>query len=69
MTFQQTPSPAERVETIIDYRFTDRALLLDAMTLPGLGWHDNRRLAIVGDAVMDAAMAERWYLQGQGRGM
>ncbi|KAI9739551.1 MAG: hypothetical protein M1834_006267 [Cirrosporium novae-zelandiae] len=61
------------VEVIIGYRFMDRSILWEALHAPGslfpvIGNHclaeGNKRLAIVGDAILRSALIETWYING-----
>lgn len=60
----------EAVETIIQYRFNHTALLWEALQCTGIALDSegqavppggNKRLAIVGDAVLRLVLAEEWY--------
>ena len=65
------------VETLIQYRFRNAALLWEALQVPGSGTvgagktkpaDGNKRLAIVGDAALRLALAEDWYPGGTPKG-
>lgn len=60
----------EAVETIIQYSFNHTALLWEALQCSGIAFDSegqtvppggNKRLAIIGDAVLRLALAEDWY--------
>ena len=61
------------VEEVIKYRFTNRSLLDEALITAGnnhtgnnteLGKPANKRLALVGDAVLRLAIVDHWWNQG-----
>ena len=61
------------VQVIIGYTFSDPLLLRQALTAPGSHTNPpdgNRRLALLGDAVLKLALLERWHqTPGATRGM
>lgn len=63
----------EAVETIIQYRFNHTALLWDALQCPGspnaAHPNGNKRLAIIGDAVLLLGLAEDWFKGDETVGM
>jgi ribonuclease-3 len=77
MTSDQKAAAIGAVETLIQYKFHDTELLWEALqttkvllgnaraAVPPDG---NRRLAIVGDAAMQLALAEDWYRTSDSRG-
>lgn len=71
--------PAARVkitelEKIIEYTFKDKVKAWEAIQLPGNGFatrfihNGNKRLAVVGDLVLDLIMSEEWYRSGLSEG-
>ena len=77
MTSDQKAAAIRAVETLVQHKFHDTDLLwgalqtskvsvdsTKAMLLPD----GNRRLAIVGDAAMQLALAEDWYRTSASRG-
>ena len=71
MAFSQEQS-VTAIEKIISYTFNDKTLLWEALHAAGTGWHlgqltgrtmieGNKRLAIVGDAYLRAALSSQWY--------
>ncbi|KAL6717660.1 hypothetical protein ACLMJK_005575 [Lecanora helva] len=54
----------EAVETLIQYKFKDPALLWEALqtkSAAGTEPDGNKRLAVVGDSVLSLCLAEDWY--------
>jgi ribonuclease-3 len=65
--------PSNDVEATIGYQFTNRSLLEEALVTAGnehpcnkteVGKPANKRLALVGDAVLRLAIVDRWWEQG-----
>ncbi|KAL8769521.1 MAG: hypothetical protein Q9209_004582 [Squamulea sp. 1 TL-2023] len=65
------------VEAIIGYTFNDKFLLWEALQAAGSNvsiagtrtiTDGNKRLAVVGDKILELVLAERWYGSGQVRG-
>jgi ribonuclease-3 len=61
------------LEDKIQYHFTNRALLQEALLTPGndhqcnaveVGKPANKRLALLGDAVLRLAIVDHWWEQG-----
>ncbi|KAI4215355.1 MAG: hypothetical protein LQ351_002255 [Letrouitia transgressa] len=82
MTLAWNESLAQDAESIIGYHFSDTFLLCEAfqaagslMTLDfrflGQRWfpEGNKRLAIIGDTVLQLALAEAWYEGSETRGI
>ena len=68
----------DRVESILGYIFRDKDLLKVALTTPhknkleegGMEGRDgNRRLTLVGDAVLKLILIEEWYDSGRDQGL
>lgn len=68
----------EAVETLIQYKFKETELLWEALNTgpvasPGQlarpNGDGNKRLAVIGDSVLQLALAEDWYKGGTSRGM
>ena len=66
------------VQDIIGYQFTERLILWEAMQAAGsmvrsAGGREfvdgNKRLAVIGDTVLQLVLAERWYGDGTSRGI
>ncbi len=59
------PSPCQNVlaelESVIQYRFRDRSLLEQALTHRSYGRHHYERLEFLGDAILNAVVAEGLY--------
>ena len=51
----------EAVETLVQYKFHDSALLWEALHTQGPTPDGNKRLAIVDDSVLALALSEDWY--------
>lgn len=75
------PSQQLCIETLqyqLEYTFTDPLLAWESLQLAGNGnvslapgrfaMEGNKRLAIVGDAIIDAILARKWYSTDQGVG-
>ena len=66
----------DRVEHIIEYQFSDREILLEALIAPSAATHagsrdvpdGNKRLAILGGAVLQLLLVFTGYENGQTRG-
>jgi ribonuclease-3 len=67
----------EAIESIIDYRFAKSQLLEEALQAAGSAMsntsltgdrHGNKRLALVGDAVIRLALLDPWYATGGSTG-
>jgi hypothetical protein len=62
------------LETIIDYSFKDKSTAWEALQLAGNGFstkfitNGNKRLAIVGNLVIDTVLSEAWYRSGKPEG-
>lgn len=65
------------LEKAINYTFRDRDLVWEALQMPGSMVRaagarpipdGNKRLAAIGDAVMEVVLRGRWYEQGFARG-
>ncbi|KAF3282866.1 hypothetical protein TWF970_001601 [Orbilia oligospora] len=64
-----------KVENIIGYKFSNSDLLIEALEAPGRAYtHDteggidgNKRLALVGDAVLTLIQFDRWYPSSDSR--
>src|SRR5438034_6241264 len=58
------------IEAIIDYHFTDSQLLAEALQVTGTATSfaghrpSNRRLALLGDALLRLAILDEWYPKG-----
>lgn len=50
-----------QLEQTLGYRFSDEALLRQALTHPSMGEGDNQRLEFLGDAVLELYMSELLY--------
>lgn len=68
---QEKPDTLQAVETILAYHFTDRNQLWTALQAAGSSYpgertdtDGNKRLAILGDAVLKLALVEDWYHTG-----
>ena len=71
-------SKIKRAQGIIGYNFTDQWLLWEALQAAGeptklvgtrhIDTDGNKRLAIIGDAVIKLAIAEKWYASTEKRG-
>lgn len=68
----------EAVQDIIGYQFNERLILWEAMQAAGsmvrsAGGREfvdgNKRLAVIGDTVLQLVLAERWYGGGTSRGI
>lgn len=68
----------EAVQDIIGYQFTERLILWEAMQAAGsmvrsAGGREfvdgNKRLAVIGDTVLQLVLAEEWYRGGTSRGI
>ena len=66
------------VEATIDYHFTEPQILWEALQATGNGISfggtrsfadGNKRLALVGDAILKVALLEEWYAGIESRGM
>lgn len=77
MALTQREATIEAVESIIQYKFTNSSLLWEALHTnsqhPTIGGQPippdgNKRLAIVGDAVMQLVLAADWYRGSTNRG-
>ncbi|KAI9870795.1 MAG: hypothetical protein M1823_008637, partial [Watsoniomyces obsoletus] len=57
------------LESIIDYSFADSNIAWEALQLPGNGFSidGNRRLAVIGDLIIDMILAQQWYSSGADR--
>ena len=67
----QNHARIEAVESLIQYKFKNTALLLEALYVngPGNAKHDgNKRLAVIGDSVLSLSLAEDWYKGNTSRG-
>jgi len=65
------------VEEIISHTFSDKSMLKEALTTAGVpllctgarvSLDGNKRLAIIGDAILQLALAEEWYEGNTARG-
>ena len=61
MSTSPTQSLLAELETTIQYRFTDRALLEQALTHRSYGRHHYERLEFLGDSILNAVIAEALY--------
>lgn len=75
MLSPQKAATIEAVESLIQYKFKDSALLWEALNIkpvitPGLPVppEGNKRLAVIGDSVLQLALAEEWYKGDTSRG-
>lgn len=75
MLSHQKAATIEAAESLIQYKFKDSALLWEALNTgpvltPGLPVppEGNKRLAVIGDTVLQLALAEDWYRGGTSRG-
>ena len=68
----------QAVQDIIGYRFGDQLILWEAMQAAGSNVRStgnrqfpdgNKRLAVIGDTVLQLVLAERWYSGGTIRGI
>ena len=66
------------VEAIIDYHFIEPLILWEALQATGNGISSvgtrsfadgNKRLALVGDAILKVALLEEWYAGTESRGL
>ena len=66
MSGPQSDSAVASIEAIIGYRFMDRSLLIEALSIRGK--HNkldgNGKLALLGDAVLRLAVLDPWYQEG-----
>lgn len=78
MVTDKKTAAIEAVETLIQYKFKETELLWEALntgpvaSLGQLARPDgdgNKRLAVIGDSVLQLALAEDWYKGGTSRGM
>ncbi|KAI4162986.1 MAG: hypothetical protein LQ342_003497 [Letrouitia transgressa] len=76
MAFAWTETSAQDAESIIGYHFSDPFLLEEAfqaagsfLTLARRYPEGGKRLAVVGDAVLQLALAETWYECSETRGI
>ena len=65
MTLSEDEVRIEAVESLIQYKFQETALLQEALHTDA---DRNKRLAIVGDSVLSLALAEDWYKGNTARG-
>lgn len=65
------------IEGLLEYAFQDRSYLLEALHAPGSGLDrvgnraipdGNRRLAMLGDAVIKSVILDGWYSTQEERG-
>ncbi len=65
------------VENTIGYNFTDHLIVWEAMQAAGSGVFlvgnrripdGNKRLAVLGDTILQLALLEEWYSGGEARG-
>ena len=67
----QNVATLEAVESLIQYKFKSQDILWEALhttaLVPGSG-SDNKRLAVIGDSVLNLGLAEDWYKGGTPRG-
>jgi len=75
MMSHEKTATIEAVESLIQYKFKDSALLWEALNTkpvvtPGLPVppEGNKRLAVIGDSVLQLALAEGWYKGNTSRG-
>ena len=68
----------QAVQDIIGYRFKERLILWEAMQAAGSNvryagdrefMDGNKRLAVIGDTVLQLVLAEQWYNGGTSRGI
>lgn len=68
----------QAVQDIIGYQFRDRLILWEAMQAAGSNERSagdrkfvdgNKRLAVIGDTVLQLVLAETWYRGGTARGI
>lgn len=68
----------QTVQDIIGYRFREQLILWEAMQAAGSNVRSagdrvfvdgNKRLAVIGDTVLQLVLAERWYSGGSVRGV
>ena len=59
------------VEELIQYRFPDSERCWEALQGKGAGGfrNGNKDLALLGDAIFRARLAQRWYATGESTGM
>ena len=78
MATSQMSNMIRGVENIIDYRFTDPLILWEALQAAGSGISSagsrrfpdgNKRLAVVGDTILELVLVEAWYNSTHVRGM
>ncbi len=75
MQSSQEAATIEAVESLIQYKFKDSALLWEALNtrpvitlgLP-VPLEGSKRLAVIGDSVLQLALAEDWYKGNTSRG-
>ena len=77
MAAPQVTDSIASVEAIIGYQFHDPSLLAEALQPPGYPIYfaadrsildGNKRLAMLGDSVLQLASLEHWYFEGATRG-
>ena len=68
----------QAVQNIIEYRFKEQLILWEAMQAAGSNVRSagdrkfldgNKRLAVIGDTVLQLVLAEKWYSGGTVRGI
>ena len=73
-----TTNAVQGVEAAINYHFTEPLILWEALQATGNGISSggtrsfadgNKRLALVGDAILKVALLEEWYAGTESRGM
>lgn len=56
------------IQQITGYHFRDTDLVQEALTAAGAGPHSNKRLALVGDALIRLFSVDSWYPSGTSTG-
>jgi hypothetical protein len=71
------PPAMNQVQSALDYQFSNLLYLAEALRAAGSGYNMNpsitaidghKRLALVGSAIMRAAILSQWYTSGAQRG-
>lgn len=68
MISHQKEATIEAVESLIQYKFKDSELVWEALHTFTSSSDANKRLAVIGDSVLQLALAEEWYKGGTSRG-
>lgn len=77
MAANEMATKVEAVEAIIGYHFEDPPILWEALQAAGSGVQSagtrrfaegNKRLAVLGDAILGVALMDDWYATNESRG-